>query len=78
MQVSFNSSLLYITSIFGTQLDLPVLKALKLFPTTTKKSHIFQGLLQKPNPLGFGFYWVWALLGFLDFLFERAVGKHFG
>jgi len=31
------------------------------------------GFLEKPNPLGF-----WVLLGFSDFLFERAVGKVVG
>jgi len=33
-------------------------------------------ILKKPNPLGFlRFYWVWVLLGFLHFSFERAVEK---
>jgi len=38
-----------------------------------------QFFFKKPNPPGFlGFYWVLGFIGFLDFLFEQAVGKLVG
>jgi len=41
--------------------------------------YIQYSYFKKPNPVGFwGFIGFWVLLGFSDFLFERAVGKLVG